>query len=662
MTIITTQSRITYAGDNVTTLFPIPFEFFLNSDITAVKTTVGGAQSTLVLNTDYTLSGANVPGGGSATKTTPLLGGETLALFLNPPITQASHYISNAPFPAATLENDIDRQAQISQRLQDQISRSMRAPDGDVNPLFVLPNAKLRANTAQGWDSLGNPTLLPLAGQAFPVLQIVSPMQYGAVGNGIADDTVAIQNAISSNPRAWIIFPGLSFKISSQINFLKACKVTGVRGLTTIILATQNQNGFVVGNDTLATRTATNDTSIDGIAFNPSATVAAFTSGYCVYLNYTEFTQVTNCFFYGTNGASNILWQGVQLFQATEPVVSNNYFYNLLSYGLYANGGAGALRTVDGRFDYNEFVACGNDCVHLDLNCAGCTINFMIAYGFSTWGIVLNTGSSGNGSLHYIAQPDIEADGSSGGIYIQNSANVDISGGWVGTNTFSGTTPSLWTGAASNSVKVTGTQFLFGRVQVDGPASTFTGCDIVGDNVAVTMAYQISSTATDTSISGGTVRQHKAGGIQFTSTPPAARCKINGVNFKNCGPVAGTGYEIVGSTGAIGSILGVSGSPANLPPTITGCQSDFPFTLTSAASVTVSPTRDFYQCAGAAPNITTLTNCSTGTRITIQSSGGITLASGGNLVLKTSPTTIGSGNTMSFKNDGQNWFEDGRSF
>lgn len=160
MTIITTQSRVTYAGDNVTVLFPIPFEFFLNSDITAVKTAIGGAVVSLVQNVDYTLSGANTPGGGSATKTTPLLTGETMALFLSPPITQGSHYLSNAPFPAATLENDIDRQTQISQRLNDQLIRSIRFPDSDPNAAStLLPSAIARALTNLGFDAAGNVSL-----------------------------------------------------------------------------------------------------------------------------------------------------------------------------------------------------------------------------------------------------------------------------------------------------------------------------------------------------------------------------------------------------------------------------------------------------------------------------------------------------------------------
>lgn len=215
MTIITTQDRVTYAGDNVSTVFPVPFEFFLNSDLTVVKTAVGGVQTTLVLGIDYSLTGANVAGGGSLTKTLALATGEILAIFLNPPITQQSHYQSNGPFPAATLENDLDRQTQISQRLSDRLGRTLSAPDGDVNPQLTLPSAALRAGLVQAYDSSGNVTLLPTA--AFPTTAIVSATQFGAVGNGTTDDTVALNAAFASGAHA-VYLPALNYRCAGNVS------------------------------------------------------------------------------------------------------------------------------------------------------------------------------------------------------------------------------------------------------------------------------------------------------------------------------------------------------------------------------------------------------------------------------------------------------------
>jgi Pectate lyase superfamily protein len=529
---------------------------------------------------------------------------------------------------------------------------------GRFNPIYLNPATTYRVQLySAGGSKLEDTDPYVVPGFAKGPASV---MDYGAIGDGLTDDSIAIQNAINANPRGLLTFPARKFKISSQINILNGCKLQGVRGLTTIILATQNQHGFVVGDGTSATRSTAIHTTIDGFAFNPSSSVAAFTSGQCIYLKHVEFVSVTNCHFYGSNGASNVLYNGMLIFQGSEVTVSNNYFYHLRNFGLYASGGgADPLRTVDGRFDFNEFTGCGNDCLHLDANCAGCTINFMVAYEFSTWGIVLNTGVTGAGSLHYICQPDIEADSASGAINIQNSANVDISGGWCGTPTGS-VTPVLWIQSASNTVKVTGIMLENGTVQVDGAACTFTGCDVVGDDTTNNFGFIISRGATDTSITGGRVRQHLGGGIQFSSTPPAARCKIVGVNIDHCGPRAGTGYEVVGSIGSPGSILGASGTPAALPPVIRDCQSDVPFAFAAGTNgkIVTSVGRDFLQVTASA-NITTMTPLSLGNRVTLQAgTGGFTLASGGNIELKTSPMTVSSGGTLSFVGDGISWFQD----
>jgi hypothetical protein len=612
---------------------------------------------------------------------------------------------SIAELQSTSIKNQSGFFPELHEEFFDKITREMQdlrrltytfgihGSDNEAIAWPPLPAPAVRAGGTSVWDTNGLPAVALPGNTTSAALVPFIPSGTGAVATNVAqrlsqrpsvfdfftaaqqnnvalnigsiDVTIACQAAVNAAAGTTLDWPAGKYLISSPINITNGCKLQGVKGLTTILLGTQNQNGFVVGDGTIGTRSTAAQTTIDGFSFNPSSTVAAFTSGSCVVLNYVEFVYVTNCFFYGSNGTANILYNGVSVSQATDPNISNNYFYNLLNYGLYASGGASAaLRTVNGRFDFNEFTACGNDCVHLDANCAGITVNFMIAWSFSTWGIVINANAAGLGTLFYIAQPDIEADGSSGAIYIENASNVDISGGWVGTSTFSGTTPSVWVGASSNSVKITGLQMLFGRVQIDGPATTLNGCDVVGDNVASTMAVIISATATDTNIIGGTIRQHVLGGIQFSSTPPATRCQIDGVRFKNCGPVAGTGYEVVGSTGLPGSILGASGTAAALPPVIGRCQSDVPFTYAAAGTgkVVTSAGRDYLQVTASA-NITIITPLSIGNEISIQAgAGGITLASGGNIQLKTSPTTIASGAVMSFVTDGINMFENGRNF
>lgn len=205
MTIQSNTSRVTYTGDNVSTVFPVPFLFFANIDIAVVKAAVSGAVTTLTLNVDYTLTGATVPAGGTLTKTTALLTGETLGIFLDPPRTQLSHYLTNDIFPAATLETNLDREVQISQRLYDLITRTIRAPDTEVASWPALPALSARKGLVVMFDgSTGLPTVGVPVTQ--PVVTLPTVLQQnittGAPGSALLKVGIAVGNEAgwTSNP------------------------------------------------------------------------------------------------------------------------------------------------------------------------------------------------------------------------------------------------------------------------------------------------------------------------------------------------------------------------------------------------------------------------------------------------------------------------------
>ncbi len=160
MTVTTTQCRVSYNGDGVTAAFPIPFMFVLNGDISAILTNASGSAPEIPV-VNFSLLGAGQPNGGTYQRTAPLPIGSTLQIFGNPLIEQYSVYSSNAIFPAQSVMADLDRLTLICQRLNDLIGRSLRAPDSDITLAgFLLPPAAQRANTLQGYDANGLPTLL----------------------------------------------------------------------------------------------------------------------------------------------------------------------------------------------------------------------------------------------------------------------------------------------------------------------------------------------------------------------------------------------------------------------------------------------------------------------------------------------------------------------
>lgn len=121
MTVSSTVSTIAYAGNSVTTVFAIPFYFLDNSHLAVTKTT-GVTVVSLILGTDYTLTGAGVLLGGSITLAVAMPTGSTLTINRVLPIIQTDDYHSHDTFPAETMEKDLDYLTMICQQLSTSIA------------------------------------------------------------------------------------------------------------------------------------------------------------------------------------------------------------------------------------------------------------------------------------------------------------------------------------------------------------------------------------------------------------------------------------------------------------------------------------------------------------------------------------------------------------
>lgn len=117
-------ARISSAGNGATTAFSVPFYFLDNSHIKAILLDANGVETTWVENTDYTLSGAGNPNGGTLTATTAPATGETLVILRNIPLDQQTDYINNDKFAADTHEDGLDRLVMIAQQLEERLDRS----------------------------------------------------------------------------------------------------------------------------------------------------------------------------------------------------------------------------------------------------------------------------------------------------------------------------------------------------------------------------------------------------------------------------------------------------------------------------------------------------------------------------------------------------------
>lgn len=161
MTVASTTNRKTFAGDSVTTSFGTsPVVFFDSADLTIfVVNTTSGAGTTLVENTDYT-----VTGGDGSTGTVNLAGGSdpwgalatgtTLVILRDLDLVQEADFVQNDGSDAEVTEDALDKLTMMAQQLSTQINRSFTLADSDVSGASTeIPTPE--ANTVVGWNSAG---------------------------------------------------------------------------------------------------------------------------------------------------------------------------------------------------------------------------------------------------------------------------------------------------------------------------------------------------------------------------------------------------------------------------------------------------------------------------------------------------------------------------
>lgn len=154
MTLYSDQRKIIYQGNGTTTTFTIPFYFINNADI-QVSVSNGQTVTDLVLNTDYTLSGAENENGGTITTTVPVASGSEIAILRKVDYKQEMDIPENDRFPSKNMERALDRLTMQTQQLAEQVGRSVTVdifsntdPSELVNEIEVLYGVKDEVITA----------------------------------------------------------------------------------------------------------------------------------------------------------------------------------------------------------------------------------------------------------------------------------------------------------------------------------------------------------------------------------------------------------------------------------------------------------------------------------------------------------------------------------
>ena len=159
MTVSTTTNKVIRDGDGTQLTFSYTFKIFADGDLDVYVRTAAGSETLQTLTTNYTVTGAGNDGGGNVVFVAGQAPSATEKVVIQRKLdlTQGTDYTPNDPFPAESHEEALDRLTFITQQIQEEVDRSIKASVGNTfaDPEFTVP-ATTRANKVFAFDSDGD--------------------------------------------------------------------------------------------------------------------------------------------------------------------------------------------------------------------------------------------------------------------------------------------------------------------------------------------------------------------------------------------------------------------------------------------------------------------------------------------------------------------------
>jgi hypothetical protein len=240
--------RVVYTANGIDTSFNFPFPIFATEDIHI-------RLDNITQSAGYVVSGEGDSNGGVVTFDTPPTSGTRVLILREVPYERLTDFLESGEFNAKSLNNELDYlTASIQQIARDQDSMlRFNADEQNTNP--QLPDVQNRKNKALGFDANGNPVAVdygltqspssftPMGSNAVARLvndklsDTVSIRDFGAIGDGVHDDTLAIQSALQAHDCIYI--PADTYRITNTIQIGFGKQIFGA-GHSAIIKADSN--------------------------------------------------------------------------------------------------------------------------------------------------------------------------------------------------------------------------------------------------------------------------------------------------------------------------------------------------------------------------------------------------------------------------------------
>ena len=215
-----------YVANGTQTEFPYPFPIFASEDLAVYFD--GAKQSS-----GFTIAGEGETSGGSITfDEAPAMDG-IITLARELPIERVTDFLEGGDFSAQSINTELDYMIAALQQVNRENDLMLRYSAHETPGNVELPARAQRAGKGLGFDGSGNPIALDLSSASAPpdftatgtgavtrgvtdkLADAVSIKDFGAVGDGLSNDTTAIQNALAAHDSVYI--PPGEYLISATI-------------------------------------------------------------------------------------------------------------------------------------------------------------------------------------------------------------------------------------------------------------------------------------------------------------------------------------------------------------------------------------------------------------------------------------------------------------